>query len=184
MKKVLVVVDMQNDFIDGALGSPEAEAVVGNVVAKINEYKAAGCKIYVTRDTHHTDYMNTREGRFLPVPHCIINSDGWQLNKEIEAAIDGADVTMINKPTFGAYALIQHILRDEQEALKTNEKISYELVGVCTDICVVSNALLIKATLPEADLFVDASCCAGVTPEKHEAALTTMQSCQIEITNH
>lgn len=171
MKKVLVVVDMQNDFIDGALGTKEAQAIVGNVIEKIKSYPPEA--VYATMDTHFADYLSTQEGRRLPVEHCISGSDGWLIRKEVYELLDHGTICIKN--AFGSLAL--------PEALKKNEDLEeVELVGLCTDICVVSNALIIKAALPEVKVSVDASCCAGVTPAKHLAALETMRSCQVEIT--
>ncbi len=166
MKKTLIVIDMQNDFITGSLGTKEAQAIVGRVKQKIAVYAARGDQIIFTRDTHGEDYLQTNEGRNLPIVHCIRGTHGWQI-------ADGLTVSnciYIDKPHFGWTHW------DEMEF----EEI--ELVGLCTDICVVSNALLLKAFFPEIPITVDASCCAGVTPESHEAALTTMEKCQIQIT--
>lgn len=171
MRKILVVIDMQNDFIDGALGTPEARAIVEAVKAKIGTYPA-DC-IYATRDTHGEDYMETSEGRHLPISHCMQGSQGWQLRKEIADAMPQA--VILDKPTFGSLKLAELLARENEK-----EKLEIELVGLCTDICVVSNALLLKAWMPEVPIRVDASCCAGVTPESHEAALVTMRMCQIE----
>ena len=174
MKKILVVIDMQNDFIDGALGTPEAAAIVENVKAKILSYPKEN--VFATRDTHHQYYMDTQEGRNLPVPHCIRGTDGWQIRPEIAELIFPDHV--VDKPTFGSTQLakLMEILERREE-----DGIEIELVGLCTDICVVSNALLLKASMPETPISCDASCCAGVTPAKHEAALETMRSCQIRI---
>ena len=172
-RKILVVVDMQNDFIDAALGTKEALAIVEAVKEKIRSYPAEN--IYVTMDTHEENYMSTREGRFLPVPHCIRGTEGWKIRPDIEALLEGARI--YEKPTFGSIRLMEDL-----KALSDTEKIEIELIGLCTDICVVSNALLLKAAMPETDIFVDAACCAGVTPEKHLAALETMRSCQITVT--
>lgn len=176
MKKILLVIDMQNDFIDGALGTPEAVAIVENVKAKILTYPKED--VFATRDTHTSFYMETQEGKNLPVPHCIRGTEGWQIRPEIADLIYPDHV--IDKPTFGSTQLakLMEILERREE-----EGIEIELVGLCTDICVVSNALLIKATLPETPISCDASCCAGVTPAKHEAALETMRSCQIKVKN-
>ena len=172
MKKILVVIDMQNDFIDGALGTKEAQQIVPLVVSKIHSYPQ-DC-IYATRDTHPENYLETQEGRNLPVPHCIEGTKGWEIRKEIADAMPGAEI--INKPTFGSVILAQELMeRNEREPIEV------ELVGLCTDICVVSNALLIKALLPEVVVKVDPGCCAGVTPQSHEAALATMRACQILI---
>lgn len=176
MKKILLVIDMQNDFIDGALGTPEAVAIVENVKAKILSYPKEN--VFATRDTHTDLYMDTQEGRNLPVPHCIRGTKGWEIRPDIAELIFPDHV--IDKPTFGSTQLakLMEILEHRED-----EGIEIELIGLCTDICVVSNALLIKATLPETPISCDASCCAGVTPAKHEAALETMSSCQIKITN-
>lgn len=172
MRKVLVVVDMQTDFVDGALGSNEAVAIVNNVVNKINEFDG---EIIVTYDTHQENYMETREGKYLPVPHCIENTDGWLLNDKVEDALVGKGTTRIKKPTFGSVKLVD-VLSDVDEK---NTEVT--LIGLCTDICVVSNAMLLKANYPEMNIVVDASCCAGVTVESHNAALTTMKMCQIDV---
>ena len=172
MKKILVVIDMQNDFIDGTLGTKEAKQIVPLVVSKIHSYPQ-DC-LYATRDTHPENYLETQEGRNLPVSHCIEGTKGWEIRKEIADAMPGAEI--INKPTFGSVVLAQELM--ERNA---REPIEVELVGLCTDICVVSNALLIKAILPEIVVKVDPGCCAGVTPQSHEAALATMRACQIQI---
>ena len=174
MRKILVVVDMQKDFVDGALGTKEAVAIVPAVVNKIREYDKED--IFVTRDTHQKDYLTTQEGRKLPVEHCMEGTPGWELDTAVAEAVKG-DV-IVNKPTFGSTELMDIISK-----ISGKEEISIELIGLCTDICVVSNALLLKAAMPEVEISVDASCCAGVTPEKHAAALETMRSCQIQIRN-
>lgn len=175
MKKILVVVDMQKDFVDGALGSKEAVAIVDNVVAKIKEFDG---DIIVTYDTHRDNYMDTREGRFLPVPHCIQDTDGWQLNDKVSKVLEEKGITcVIHKPTFGSLELIDVVAQRMEEETSTE----VTLIGLCTDICVVSNAMLLKAAYPEMNIFVDASCCAGVTVESHMAALSTMKMCQIEV---
>lgn len=173
MKKLLVVIDMQNDFIDGALGTKEAEAIVDHVVAKIKEYPI-DC-IYATRDTHQADYLETQEGKFLPVVHCVEGTKGWEIHDKVAAALEGA--VIVNKPNFGSPALADMLYFETIG----QEEVEIELVGLCTDICVVSNAILLKTKLPEVNITVDASCCAGVTPESHEAALTTMKMCQCVI---
>lgn len=165
MKKTLIVVDMQNDFIDGALGTPEAQAIVENVRRKIEEYRACGGEIIFTRDTHGEDYLSTPEGKKLPVVHCVKDTYGWQISDKLDA--DGCE--MIDKPTFGYTGWVGRSFD------------SIELVGLCTDICVVSNALILKALYPDAEMTVDSSCCAGVTPDSHTAALTTMKMCQINV---
>jgi len=173
MKKILVVVDMQKDFVDGALGSKEAVAIVPAVVRKINEFEG---DIFVTFDTHFENYMETAEGRKLPVPHCIKGTDGWMLNSEVEAALKDKKFTPVEKLTFGSVDL-PGLIREAAG----DEEFTVEMIGLCTDICVVSNALLVKASFPEVPIAVDSACCAGVTPEKHEAALETMRSCQIDV---
>ena len=174
MKKVLVVVDMQKDFVDGALGSNEAINIVDNVVNKIKEFDG---EIIVTYDTHFENYMETREGKYLPVPHCIKDSDGWQLNDKVQKALDTKGYYVIHKPTFGSTRLVE-MFKDYGYDKKDTE---VTLIGLCTDICVVSNAMLLKANYPEIDIIVDANCCAGVTVESHNAALTTMKMCQINV---
>ena len=172
MKKLLVVVDMQNDFVDGTLGSKEAQAIVPNVVKKINEWDG---EIIVTQDTHYDNYLETREGRYLPVKHCIEGTDGHKINTDVFDALvrHHSNFAYLNKITFGSTALPEIIRGQNFEYI--------ELVGLCTDICVVSNAMLLKAHYPEMDIAVNASCCAGVTPESHKAALTTMKMCQINV---
>lgn len=173
MEKILVVVDMQRDFVDGALGTKEAQGIVDNVVSKIEGF--AG-RIFATLDTHSTDYLETAEGKKLPVPHCIKDSDGWLLHEKVRNALEKKNSCTIEKGTFGSTRLVEEI-----EGIAAGEEIEIELVGLCTDICVVSNALLLKAYFPEVNISVDASCCAGVTPKTHEAALETMRMCQIDI---
>lgn len=175
MKQFLIVVDLQKDFVDGALGTPEAVSIVPRVVEKIRQFSG---EIYVTMDTHGTDYLQTSEGRHLPVPHCIRGTEGWQLNQAVAQALAGKDYHVVEKPTFGSVQLPQLI----SQATK-GETFSLELVGLCTDICVVSNALLLKASFPEVPISVDAACCAGVTPQTHQAALDTMACCQITVYN-
>lgn len=165
MKRTLIVVDMQNDFIDGALGTKEAVAIVPSVKAKIREYQERGDEIIFTRDTHQADYLSTPEGKKLPVEHCIEGTHGWQIAEGLE--VPGC--SYIDKPTFGWTHWNE----------RTFDEI--ELIGLCTDICVVSNALILKATFPEAKIMVDASCCAGVTSATHAAALETMKMCQIDV---
>ena len=174
MKKLLLVIDMQNDFIDGALGTPEAEAIVDKVVEKMKSYPTAN--IIATRDTHTPDYLHTQEGQKLPVEHCIQGTDGWQLHPAIAAALGEGKI--VDKPTFGSIDLMHQLVAENQQ-----EPLALELVGLCTDICVVSNALLLKAAMPEVEITVDAACCAGVTPESHRAALATMGQCQIVVNN-
>jgi nicotinamidase-related amidase len=172
MRKILLVIDMQTDFVDGALGSAEAVAIIPNVLCEISKYEKSD--IIATRDTHPESYMQTREGKYLPVPHCIKDSAGWEIHPEIAPALEGCLV--IDKPTFGSMELCEHIVK-----LASAEELEVTLIGLCTDICVVSNAMLIKAALPETNIKVVADACAGVSPETHQAALTTMKMCQIEI---
>ena len=167
--KILIVVDMQKDFIDGALGTAEAMAIVPSVIEKIKEYENSDSLVIYTKDTHFENYMDTREGRHLPVPHCIKGTAGHEIPDEI---LRGHDL-IIEKPTFGSTELVDYLENIEFDEV--------ELIGLCTDICVVSNALLIKARFPEREVSVDSSCCAGVTPATHEAALTTMKMCQINV---
>ena len=174
MKKILIVVDMQNDFIDAALGTAEAVAIVDAVKEKISSYPVEN--VIATMDTHGENYMETQEGQNLPVMHCIKGTDGWKIRPDIAELLEGAKI--YEKPTFGSTALAADL-----KALSENEEIELELIGLCTDICVVSNALLLKANMPEVKISVDAACCAGVTPEKHLAALETMRSCQVNVTN-
>ncbi len=169
MKKLLVVVDMQKDFIDGSLGTREALAIVPNVKKKIEEYQAAEEDVLFTLDTHEEDYLDTQEGKNLPVVHCVRGTDGWELNDSLKE-FHGKK---FEKNTFGSAALGEYV--------KDKEYDSIELIGLCTDICVISNALLIKAFLPETPIRVDSSCCAGVTPDSHENALNAMKICQIEV---
>lgn len=166
MKKTLIVVDMQNDFIDMALGTPEAVVIVPKVKAKIRQYIQNGDAVIFTRDTHGDDYLDTPEGKKLPVKHCIHGTKGWEIAQGLY--VEGCKI--IDKPNFGWPHWDAEVLEN------------VELIGLCTDICVVSNALIIKAMFPNAQVQVDAACCAGVTPESHEAALRTMQMCQIDIT--
>ena len=171
MQNILIVVDMQNDFIDGALGTKEAAVIVPKVEEKIRNFEG---KVFFTRDTHETYYLETQEGKNLPVVHCVKETEGWQINEKVKTALK--DAAVIDKPTFGS-----KILADEIAKIAEKEDITVTLVGLCTDICVVSNAILLKAYLPEIPVKVIASCCAGVTPKSHEAALTTMKMCQVQV---
>ena len=173
MQDFLIVVDMQKDFIDGTLGTKEAEAIVSKVRQKIEGF---GGKVIYTRDTHGEDYLKTQEGQKLPVVHCIRETKGWQISGELP---EEKAYAVIDKPTFGSVELGER-LREENDRELIGQ---VTLVGLCTDICVISNALLIKAFLPEAEIVVDAACCAGVTPESHNTALQAMKSCQILIEN-
>ena len=174
MRRILIVVDMQNDFIDAALGTKEAVSIVEAVKAKIRSYPAED--IIATMDTHGENYLETQEGKNLPVAHCIRGTDGWKIRPDIAELLTGAKI--YEKPAFGSMELAADL-----KALSETQEIELELVGLCTDICVVSNALLLKAAMPEVKISVDASYCAGVTPEKHLAALETMRSCQIHVLN-
>lgn len=174
-RKILVAVDLQNDFIDGALGTKEAEAIVPAAAARIREWREDGAEIFATLDTHEENYAETQEGKRLPVAHCIRGTEGWQLNPVIREAL--GDCILVEKPTFGSIRLPELI----REKIGDGKDATIELIGLCTDICVVSNALLLKAAFPEATIRVSSGCCAGVTPEKHKAALETMASCQIDI---
>lgn len=173
MKKLLIVVDMQKDFVDGALGTAEAVTIVDNVVKKIENFDG---DIIATYDTHPENYMDTQEGKNLPVPHCIKGTDGWALDAKVQAALDKKGFAAIEKPTFGSVDLPEYI-----KANYNPDEIEIELIGLCTDICVVSNALLMKANFLETKVSVDASCCAGVTVESHNAALLTMKMCQVNV---
>lgn len=169
--KVLVVVDMQNDFIDGSLGTKEAQEILPQVAEKVRGFDG---RIVFTRDTHEEDYLHTQEGRKLPVKHCIRNTNGWQIHETLQPFCSGQPV---DKVTFGSVELGKQIVEWNQKEPIT----CIELVGLCTDICVISNALLLKAFLPETEIVVDAACCAGVTPESHERALAAMETCQIAV---
>ena len=171
MRKTLIVVDMQNDFVTGALGTKEAQAIVSNVKNKIEEYRKNNADIIFTQDTHGNDYLNTMEGRKLPVKHCLMGTDGWQIIPELHI-LDDYREAIIQKDTFG-YEDWGHIINPKTESI--------ELVGLCTDICVISNAMIIKAAFPDIPIIVDAKCCAGVTPQSHENALNAMQMCHIDV---
>lgn len=173
MKHFLIVVDIQKDFVDGALGTPEAVAMIENAAEKIRSFDG---DIFVTFDTHFENYMDTAEGRKLPVPHCIKGTPGWQLNETVAAALAKKSYTPVEKLTFGSVDLPGMV-----KAAAAGEDFDITLIGLCTDICVVSNALILKAAFPEREIYVDAACCAGVTPATHNAALDTMKMCQINI---
>jgi nicotinamidase-related amidase len=170
MKKYLLVIDVQNDFVNGALGTAEAMEIIPRVKEKIAEYKNFGGCVIFTRDTHGEDYLSTNEGKNLPVRHCIKGSYGWEIYPDVY--VEGAEI--IDKPSFGFTEWEKYIKADE-------EGLSIELIGLCTDICVISNALILKAKFPEADVSIDSTACAGVTPKTHEAALETMKMCQVRI---
>lgn len=173
MKNILIVVDMQNDFISGSLGTREAESIVMNAVKRLEQAKASGEAVIFTRDTHDENYMNTQEGRKLPVPHCIRGTHGHEICPEL--APYTSEATVLDKPSFGSFELLKAL-----RPMIENDTV-IELFGLCTDICVVSNALLVKNAFPENTVRVNAGCSAGVTPDTHAAALKTMASCQIEI---
>jgi len=172
MRRILIVIDMQKDFVDGSLGTAEAQSIVPSVREKILSYPSED--VFYTLDTHEENYLCTQEGHFLPVTHCIRGTEGWELTSSLKDALK--DAQCYEKPTFGSLRLA----RDLTE-ISHKEDISLELIGLCTDICVVSNALMLKAAMPEVPIYVDSICCAGVTPEKHLAALETMRSCQIQV---
>ncbi len=172
--KILIVVDMQNDFIDGALGTPEAAAIVPKVAEKIKGWDG---EVYATQDTHQADYLTTQEGRNLPVVHCVEGTHGWEIAPAVREAL--TSFTCLTKPTFGSRSLAETLAIVNQ-----NQPIEeIVLVGLCTDICVISNAMVLKAFLPEVPVRVDAACCAGVTPESHLNALNAMRMCQIAVDN-
>lgn len=175
MNKILCVIDMQNDFINGALGTPEAQAIVPKVKEKIENLDNDTLVVF-TRDTHYSDYMETHEGKLLPVPHCIKSTDGWQINSSLTELFADAPV-VIDKPTFGSFDLMHQI-----EIMYPYQKIDeIEFVGLCTGICIISNALIARAFFPEVEIVVDRSCCACVSPESHINALEAMKLCQITI---
>ncbi len=171
MKDVLIVIDMQNDFIDGALGTKEAEAIVAPLAERVARHKG---DLYFTRDTHQEDYLSTNEGKHLPVPHCVEGTRGWQICDALLPFVK--DEAVIDKPSFGSTELASLIKKTYEK-----EDVTITLVGLCTDICVISNAMLLKAALPEAEIIVDGALCAGVSPESHERALLSMKTCQITV---
>lgn len=185
--KVLIVVDTQNDFADGSLGTKEAVASIGPIVQKILDCKKNGYSILDTMDTHELDYPNTNEGRHLPVAHCVRNTKGWETVPVIRAVLDQCNAVDIYKDRFGHLGLIDIIKQIASQQLGKpfkdgdDESLEITLIGWCTDICVISNALILKAAFPEAEIIVDSKCCAGVTPELHEAALLILKSCQITV---
>ena len=180
--KILIVVDMQEDFVNGSLGTPEARYIVRNVVSRIKEYNANEDLVLYTMDTHGDNYFNTQEGRKLPVEHCIPFTKGYQIVKDIKDAVPILAKHTIPKQSFGTIkweSILKENLKEEIE--KDGRNLDIEIIGVCTDICVVSNALILKAIFPEAEISVDAYCCAGTTPDNHKAALQVMECCQINI---
>ena len=172
-EKVLLVIDMQNDFVTGALANEDAQKIIGGIRAKIAQYKSEDYPVFFTRDTHGENYLDTQEGRLLPVSHCIKDTEGWQVIEEL--AVDACEECTLDKKSFGCLELPAWISE------KTGGAVPSEigLCGVCTDICVISNALILKAAYPETVVTVDGSCCAGVTPESHETALSAMRACQV-----
>lgn len=195
VNKLLVVVDMQNDFIDGSLGTKEAQEIVPKVIEKIKNFDGI---IVTTMDTHDENYLSTQEGKNLPVKHCICGEDGWHLNEEVRKALLSSEMFCRNDKQENAIWLLENYCKETFVSLELMDDCSDEfgedgrshpedveitLIGLCTDICVISNAMLLKATLPEAKILVDASCCAGVTPESHKNALEAMKMCQIEVIN-
>jgi len=172
MEKILIVVDMQNDFIDGALGTPEAVAILPNVLDKIKNFDG---RVLFTRDTHENAYMDSLEGHYLPVPHCIENTHGWEIHASLAPYVD----KIIDKPAFGSIELADYLVALHHETPIE----SIEMVGLCTDICVLSNALILKAALPQVDVTVDASCCAGTTEDNHNTALKALGPCQVQVTH-
>lgn len=195
VNKLLVVVDMQNDFIDGSLGTKEAQEIVPKVIEKIKNFDGI---IVTTMDTHDENYLSTQEGKNLPVKHCICGEDGWYVNEEVRKALLSSEMFCRNdkqenaiwlpenycKETFGSLELMGDCSDEFGEDGRSHpEDVEITLIGLCTDICVISNAMLLKAALPEAKIIVDASCCAGVTPESHKNALEAMKMCQIEVIN-
>jgi nicotinamidase-related amidase len=180
--KILIVIDMQNDFIEGALGTKEAVSIVDSVIERIENSK--GELILFTRDTHQEDYLETSEGKKLPVIHCIEGSKGWEINEKVQRAWLYNEDTIVlpqlnnntfDKPVFGSVKLVEFLKDHEGEITEI------ELLGVCTDICVISNGIMIRNTLPDVKLIVNSSCCAGVTPGSHNKALEIMEMCQIDI---
>lgn len=187
--KILIIVDMQNDFIDGSLGTKEAQAIVPNVVKKLENYKNTETIVIFTKDTHYNNYLETEEGLNLPREHCIFGTDGWCIKKEIANIIDYGSFYTFSCDVIKNYRVIKNTFGSLDLANTLKDFCNYhsietiELIGLCTDICVISNALLLKAACPEIPIIVDASCCAGVTPESHKNALEAMKMCQIKIIN-
>ena len=177
-KEILIVIDMQKDFINGALGTKEAEGIISKVVEKIHSHSG---EIYITKDTHCEDYLSTAEGKKLPVIHCVKNTQGWELDNSISGALEKREYKEFLKPTFGSVDMIEYIKEEIKKNSIEMQALEFELVGVCTDICVISNAMLLKVYFPEAVIKVDANCCAGVTPTSHNNALEAMKMCHIEV---
>lgn len=194
MKKVLIIVDMQHDFVRGSLGTPEAVEIIPRVCGKMRTAIENGMELCFTLDTHREDYLNTQEGKNLPVVHCMEGTDGWKLEKELEELLFSTEnlispqefyeggtenIKVFRKEIFGSVSLAEYI----KELYQKDDNLEVELVGLCTDICVVSNAILLKSFLPELKIVVDASCCAGVTVESHRMALETLKMCQVSVEN-
>ncbi len=177
MSKILVIVDVQNDFITGSLGSKDAESIVDKVVAKIESHDGP---IFVTKDTHGFDYLNSPEGKILPIEHCIRDTVGWLLDEKVVRAISSRKCRVFEKSTFGSALLVQYL---NEEIKRDDEVDEIEFVGLCTDICVITNVLATKTYLPTTKISVDASCCAGTTPERHTAALDIMKGCHVYVMN-
>ena len=175
--KILVVIDMQNDFITGPLGTPEAQAIVPKVIEKINQYMGEDCLRFYTMDTHHDGYLDTLEGKKLPTPHCIRRTEGWEIPTELLSH----NGIYVYKDSFGAYVLPEIIDDKFSEYMEDPIIENIELVGLCTDICVISNAMILKSYFPNVPIIVDSSCCAGTTPESHENALKAMKMCHIDV---
>ena len=174
--KILIVVDIQNDFVTGSLGTNEAKSIVPKVASKIGSYLRDNNIVVFTRDTHTSNYLETLEGRNLPVEHCIKNTHGWEIVDELQDFVKKADA-VIDKPTFGSFKLLDFL----EPLIEKGDVEEIELCGLCTDICVVTNALLVRTKFPEMRIALDSACCAGVTEESHKCALKTMQACQIEV---
>lgn len=179
MKQVLIVVDMQNDFINGTLGSKEAEAIVPNVKKKIKKYKENNEMIFVTQDTHYDNYLDTNEGKHLPIKHCIVNTDGWKLHDEIYNELKQSSANYILKHTFGSLELINRLKKYVPNDEKEQNEWTFELIGLCLDACVISNAILIKTCFPGAQVLINLDCTAGITPEKFVATKNILSSLQI-----
>jgi len=180
MKNILIVIDMQNDFIDGSLGSKDAQNIVPNVVRLINNAVTNQDYIFVTQDTHTKDYLSTQEGMRLPVKHCIKGTPGWEINQDVYAALEKSGLKQINfisKPTFGSTFLATQV-KEKCQKESINE---VRICGLCTDVCVVSNALILKANLKDTRIVIDSKACAGTSIDNHNAALTTMKCCQCDI---
>lgn len=180
---ILVITDTQVDFCTGSLGTKEASESVAAIVQKIEDAKKRGDSIFATKDTHDKDYLNTNEGKHLPVVHTVRNTPGWEFIPELKRALTEYPVFVVEKGQFGSFDLMNAIVQKIKSLGKADDGygVTITLIGWCTDICVISNAIILKTAFPEAQIIIDSKCCAGVTPELHEAALKVMASCQIEI---